>query len=87
MTGRIPAQTFPVGCYILEELAARGGTMRTLCDIAGYSIPDADAIIDGRQTITPEIALTLALTFGISGEVWLNLQESHAAWLQARRQP
>ena len=81
---RIPAETFPVGIHILEEMAARGWDIAHFCEATGFTLAEADAIIDGRQAITPLIALTLGLTFDVSEEFWRNLDARHAEWRKAK---
>ncbi|MDZ7727431.1 MAG: HigA family addiction module antitoxin [Dehalococcoidia bacterium] len=74
MTHRTPAEVFPPGEYIQDELDARG---LTVDDLAGQLEESADAIRDliaGRRAVTPALAQALATTFGTSPDVWLNLE-------------
>lgn len=90
---REPAEVFPVGHFIKEEMAARGWTLEDLLirmpgdanenalwlDLV-FEAPEMDADLD--------LALgdpsPLAHAFGTSKEFWTNLDD---AWRAARRRP
>jgi HTH-type transcriptional regulator/antitoxin HigA len=74
MTIRKPAEAFPPGDYIREELDARGWTQADLAKIIGRSQPAVNEMITGKRGITPESALALAAAFGTSPEFWMNLE-------------
>ena len=75
---RKPAEVFPPGDYIREELEARGWTQGNLAEIIGRSQPAVNELITGKRGITPETALALSAAFGTSPEFWLNLQMIYA---------
>jgi HTH-type transcriptional regulator / antitoxin HigA len=74
MKPRTPAEAFPPGDYIREELAARGWTQADLAKIIGRSQPAVNEMINGKRGITPESALALSAAFGTSPEFWMNLE-------------
>jgi addiction module HigA family antidote len=45
-----------------------------LAKAIGVTRPRINEIVHGKRAITPETALRLARYFGISAELWLNLQ-------------
>ena len=69
-----------------------GEIIKTLClEPLGISITDAakalgvsrkthSAIINGRASITPEMAGRLSIAFSTSAESWLNQQARHDLW-------
>lgn len=72
MRKRKPAEVFPPGAYIKEELDIQGWTGADLARALGYSI---DGVLAGEQTITPKIAKDLGRVFGIDPQFWLSLEK------------
>jgi HTH-type transcriptional regulator/antitoxin HigA len=72
-----PAEAFPPGEFIREELAARGWTQGDLASIVGRPLQAVNEIVNGRKAITAQTARQLAAAFGTSPELWLNLE---SAW-------
>lgn len=52
MTQRVPAEVFPPGELIREELEARGWTQTDLAEILGRPLKLVNDIILGKRTIT-----------------------------------
>ena len=74
MNDRKPAEVFPPGEFIRDELEERGWTQSDLAKIIGRPLPVVNLIISGRKSVTPETAIGLASAFGTSPEFWLNLE-------------
>lgn len=74
MTQRIPAEVFPPGEFIKEELEARGWKQEDLADILGRDLALVNQIITGKRGITPETAKGLSEAFGTSAQLWMNLE-------------
>jgi HTH-type transcriptional regulator/antitoxin HigA len=74
---RKPAQVFPPGEFIREELEARGWTQTDLARIIGRPLQAVNAIINCKKEITAQTAVSLAAAFGTSPEVWLNLESAY----------
>jgi len=72
-----PAEVFPPGEFIKDELAERGWTQADLAEIVGRPLPAINQIINGARGITPETAMELAQAFGTSAELWLNLETAY----------
>jgi HTH-type transcriptional regulator / antitoxin HigA len=75
---RKPAEVFPPGDYLREELEARGWTQGDLAEIIGRSQPAVNELITGKRGITPDTALALSAALGTSPEFWMNLQMTYA---------
>ncbi len=74
MNDRKPAEVFPPGEFIRDELEERRWTQSDLSKIIGRPLPVVNLIISGRKSVTPETAIGLAGAFGTSPEFWLNLE-------------
>jgi HTH-type transcriptional regulator/antitoxin HigA len=77
MTERFPAEVFPPGEFLRDELEARGWTQAYLAGIMNRPTQVINAIVAGRKEITPETAQGLADALGTSAEMWLNLQSAY----------
>lgn len=80
----VPAEVFPPGDYIKEELEERGLTQRDLADILGRAPHTINSIISGKTGITADTARGLAAAFDTSPELWLNLEST---WQLHRKPP
>ncbi|MGO8751832.1 MAG: HigA family addiction module antitoxin [Thermoguttaceae bacterium] len=76
-TRRMPAEVFPPGEFIREELEARGWTQADLAAILNKPLPAVNEIIAGKKAITPETANSLGDAFGVGPEFWLNLENAY----------
>jgi HTH-type transcriptional regulator / antitoxin HigA len=77
MNNRKPAEVFPPGEFIRDELEERGWTQSDLAKIIGRPLSAINLIISGKKSITPETAIGLAGAFGTSPEMWLNLESAY----------
>jgi len=77
---RQPAEVFPPGVFLEEELEARGLSQIDFSEILGKSRKDVSALINGKLTVTPETALLLSDAFGTSERYWLNLESEYQAY-------
>ena len=59
----------PLGISITDAAKALGVSRKTL-----------SAIINGRASISPEMAVRLSLAFSTSSESWLNQQSQYDLW-------
>lgn len=73
MANTRPAEAFPPGEFLREELEERGWTQADLADIMGRPLVLVNEIISGKRGITPETAKGLAAAFGTSAELWMRL--------------
>ncbi len=77
MTTRRPAEVFPPGETLREELEARGWSQADLAEILGRSEGLVSDIVAGKRGISPETARGLAAAFGTSAEFWMNLDAAY----------
>lgn len=69
-----PAEVFPPGDFIREELVARGWSQSDLARILGRPVQTINMIVNGKKSITAETAKALGLAFGTGPELWMNLE-------------
>src|SRR5713226_10705368 len=74
MSQRIPAEVFPPGEFLREELETRGWTQADLAELMGRPLRSINEIINGKKAITAETAIGLGDAFGTSAEYWMNLE-------------
>ena len=75
---RIPAEVFPPGEFIREELEARGWTQGDLAQIMARPERLISELITGKKQITPETARGLAQAFGDNDPLyWMNLDSAY----------
>ena len=72
-----PAEVFPPGEFLRDELEARGWSQGDFAEITGRPIQAINEILSGRRGITPEMARRLAAALGTSAEFWMNLQTAY----------
>lgn len=77
MNNRVPAEVFPPGELLAEELAARNWNQTELAEVLGRPPRVVNEIIAGKRAITPETAKGLAAAFGTSAQFWMNMETSY----------
>ena len=77
MSERTPAEVFPPGEVIREELEARGWSQVELADIMGRPPRVVSEIISAKRAITPETAKGLGAAFGTGATFWMNLEGAY----------
>jgi HTH-type transcriptional regulator/antitoxin HigA len=83
----LPAESFPPGEYLREELHARGWTQGEFARIIGRPIQTVNQIVTGKKRITAETALAIGEAMGTSAQLWLNLQSSYDLWKAPKPSP
>jgi len=86
MNERKPAEVFPPGDFIKEELEARGWSQEDLASILGRPLRLVNEIITGKRGITPETAKGLGSAFGTSAQLWMNLESTYRLSLTDSKQ-
>ena len=76
MTERKPAEVFPPGDFIREELENRDWTQGDLAAILGRPVQAVNEILKGKKAITADTAHGLGDAFGTGAEYWLNLESA-----------
>lgn len=75
---RVPAEVFPPGEFIREELEARGWTQGDLAQIMDRPLRLINELVAGKKQITPETARGLAEAFGDNDPLyWMNLDSAY----------
>ena len=82
---RIPAEVFPPGEFIREEIEERGWTQEDFAEILGRPVRLVNEIIMGKRGITPETANGIAAAFGTSAQFWMNLESMYRLSLARTR--
>ena len=77
MGERVPAEVFPPGEFIQEELDARGWTQTDLAGIMGRDTNLVSALVTARRSVSPETARGLGEAFGTGAALWMNLEASY----------
>lgn len=77
MTSRIPAEVFPPGEFVRDELEARGWTQSVLAEVMGRPERVVCEVISGKRAITPETARGLSAAFGTDATFWMNLEGAY----------
>lgn len=70
------------GEFIREELKDRGWTQEELARIMDRPLTRVNEIIQGKQGITPETAVSLAVAFDSTPDVWLRREAEYRLWIQ-----
>ena len=77
MKPRVPAETFPPGEFIRDEMNARGWSERRLADLLGMSRRDFARLLQGDFVLTEALAERLGEAFGVDLELFVNLEKQH----------
>ncbi|MCC7464481.1 MAG: HigA family addiction module antidote protein [Gammaproteobacteria bacterium] len=74
MAAQKPAQVFPPGEILKDELEERGWSQAEFAEILGRPAGLVTDIITGRRGITPETAALFGEAFDVPAEFWMNLE-------------
>lgn len=77
MGERKPAEVFPPGDFIKEEMEERGWTQQDLAKILSKPLPTVNQILNGKKAILVDTARRLGAAFGTSAQLWMNLETSY----------
>jgi HTH-type transcriptional regulator/antitoxin HigA len=77
-----PAEVFPPGEYLRDELSERGWTQSQFARIIGRPIQLVNGIINNKSAITAQTAKEIAAAFGTSPELWMNLQGAYDLFVE-----
>ena len=83
---RRPAQVFHPGEYIADDLVEREETPAVLRS-KRWGDDDIEALLDGKRSVDMFLALHLCRIWGISAELWLNLQGVWDEWPERQTAP
>lgn len=77
MNARIPAEVFPPGEFLKDELEARNWTQVEFAEIIGKDTRLIYEVINGKRAITPETAIIFGDALSTSPELWMNLESQY----------
>jgi HTH-type transcriptional regulator/antitoxin HigA len=80
----VPAQPFPPGDYLQDELDARGWTVDDLAEVTGITPRQIFNILKAKSGVTAESAKAFADAFGQEAQTWMNLQVAYELALSAQ---
>lgn len=72
-----PAEVFPPGEYLRDELDERGWTVTEFAGIIDRPLQAVSEILNGKKAITAETACSFSEALGTTPELWLNLQSAY----------
>lgn len=78
-----PAEVFPPGEFLRDELDARGWSQIEFAEILGRPPRVVNEIIAGKRGISPDTAKELAAALGTSAQFWMNLETAYQLWKTA----
>jgi HTH-type transcriptional regulator/antitoxin HigA len=84
MTDRRPAEVFPPGEFLADELEARGWTQTEFAEIIGRPQKLVNDIILAKRGVTPDTAADFSAALGTSAQFWMNLE---TAWQLSKVAP
>lgn len=71
-----PAEAFPPGVFLAEEIAARGWTADDLAARLDYPYGPVKRLLRGTEPLTADKALDLERVLGTTAEFWLNIENT-----------
>src|SRR6185437_1552070 len=74
---RVPAEVFPAGEFLRDELEARGWRQAEFAEIIGREPRLVNEIILAKRAVTPETAIALGAALGTSAQLWLDLESAY----------
>jgi addiction module HigA family antidote len=76
------------GTILLEMyIKPMGVTITQAAEALGVSRKHVSAIINGRVSVTPDMAMRLGVAFGTEPALWVNLQAQHDLWVVSQKAP
>ena len=73
----MPAEAFPPGEYLRDELEERGWSVTEFAEIIGRPVQTVSEILDANKPITVDTAQSFSEALGTGAELWLNLQDAY----------
>lgn len=86
MKHRVPAEAFPPGEFLKDELEERGWTQEEFATIIGRPTTLVNQIVLGKRAITPEAAAEIGAALGVEAEYWMNLETAYRLWQVRQKQ-
>lgn len=77
MTDLIPAEAFPAGEFLRDELKARNWSQSDFAKIIGRPAKLVSEIINNKKAVTPDTARDFSAALGMSAQSWLNIEAAY----------
>jgi HTH-type transcriptional regulator/antitoxin HigA len=77
MTDLIPAEAFPAGEFLRDELEARNWSQSDFAKIIGRPAKLVSEIINNKKAVTPDTARDFSAALGMSAQSWLNIEAAY----------
>lgn len=87
MTDIVPAEAFPPGEFLQDELGERGWTQKEFAELTGLTPRLVSEIIAGKRSMTPEAAIRFSAALGTSAQFWMNLDTAYRLYELRRTDP
>jgi len=87
MTEFLPAEAFPPGELLKDEIDERGWTQEEFARIIGKAPGLVSDIVNAKREITPEIAIRIGAALGTTAQLWVNLDTSYRLYQLSRTDP
>ncbi len=87
MTEFAPAEAFPPGEFLRDELEERGWTQKQFARIIGRHQSFVSSIISGKRTLSPDAAVLFSAALGTSAQFWMNLDTAYRLYLLRQNAP
>lgn len=84
---RAPAEVFPPGEFLREELEVRSWTQMEFAKIIGRPVRLVNEIVVGNKTISATTARKIGAALGTSPLFWLNLDAAYQLYQSAGSVP
>jgi HTH-type transcriptional regulator/antitoxin HigA len=78
----IPARKFGPGYFIREQMDYRNMSIDKLAKVLKVTNEQINIVLDDKQPLSIEMALTLANVFGTSQQYWTNLDLNYRTQIQ-----
>jgi len=87
MADFVPAEAFPAGEFLKDEIDARGWTQEEFARIIGKAPGLVSDIVNAKREISPELAIRFSAALGTSAQFWLNLDTAYRLYELSRTDP
>ena len=81
----IPAEAFPMGEYLYDEIVERDWSIQELADKSGLTADYLRTVILSEATLTKPAAEAIAQATDTKASTWLDLQKTYAIWSKGGR--
>lgn len=81
-----PAQVFPPGYFIKDQLEQRQWSQNELAEVLGITPRHLSQVMNGESPLSYDLAIQLGQVFDTSAQLWSNLYLSYALWQEEQEE-